>query len=444
MDNKDVKKQENQLNKTNNGCRLLELVEKDVLVKILKSFYHATGLRANIVDTEGKAILHYDKIAGCSNFCKLIWQYQNGYDRCRGAYKRAGNQAAKFGEPYIFRCPAGLVEWATPIIIDGEHLGSIISGEVLMWEPEDFFWIELEEMNKNLGVDMELLKDAARELEVVSGEKVQAAADLLHVTSNYIMKAGWENLRHQKELFRHQALLAEEIKNRKDLEKKLNYQSFNRDELLEKERELVSKVKLGDKTSAQKLLQELLADIFIAGAAEIQIIKARVLELVVILSRAAVEGGADFNEIMNISNEFVQDISKFNELEEIHLGAIRVLQLYTETIEKNAQVKNHQIINKIKRFIMDNYQRNIGLEDIAKSVYLSTYYISHIFKEEQGLTLMEYITKVRLEEAKKLLRNPNYTVNDIASKVGYSDSSYFSKIFRRNEGMTPTQFRRQL
>ena len=67
-----------------------------------------------------------------------------------------------------------------------------------------------------------------------------------------------------------------------------------------------------------------------------------------------------------------------------------------------------------------------------------------IFKESQNMTVMDYVTKVKLDEAKKMLSNPRYKIEEIAMSLGYSDGSYFSKVFRRHEGMTPTQFRQNL
>ncbi|AOY74952.1 PocR ligand-binding domain-containing protein [Clostridium formicaceticum] len=424
---------------------LLQLVDKNVLKKILDAFTKATGLTANIVDTEGKSIFSKEDAQKSCKFCLLIWkmQRQRGLQRCRGAYARAGRQAAIFGEPYIFRCPSGLIEWAAPIIIDGQHLGSIICGQVLMWEPEEFFWIELKQMNKILTDDFDLLFDAAKELKVISGKKVQGAADLLFVTANYIMKAGWENLRHRQEIALQQSLLNEEIQNRKCLEEKLNAQSLSLNYSLEKEKELISKVKLGDLDKAKKIFRVLLADIFIAGAAKLPTIKARVLELGVILSRASVEGGADLNQALEISAEFLQDVNRFNLIEEIDLAAVKALERYLQAVQSNQMTKNHLVIQGIKRFIRNNHDKSLTLEEIAASVYLSPYYVSRIFKENQNMTVMDYVTKVKLEEAKKLLRNPRYQIDEIAERLGYSDASYFSKVFRRNEGMSPTQFRRQ-
>lgn len=433
------------INDSSSRTRLLQLVEKDTLKKLLSAFTKATGLTANIVDIEGRSIFSKEDAQQNCQFCQKIWQLQRekGLYRCKGAYARAGKQAALFGEPYIFRCPAGLIEWAAPIIIDGEHLGSIICGQVLMWEPEDFFWIELKEMNRSLTEDFEPLIEAAKELKVVSGDQVQGAADLLFVTANYIMKAGWENLQHSQELARQQSMLNEEIQNRKALEEKLE-NNLSLDYSLDKERELISKIKLGDVEGATQTFRNLLADIFIIGVGKIPIIKARTLELGVIISRAAVEGGANPEEALGINTEFVQAISSLDSIEEIDLAAVKALEGYLKAIKQNEKTTNRQVIDKIKKYIRKNFNKNLTLDDIAASVYLSPYYIARIFKQAQDMTIMDYVTKVRVEEAKKLLRNPRFQIEEIAEKLGYNDASYFSKVFRRNEGMSPSQFRQQV
>lgn len=429
----------------NKRNRLLELVEKDALKNILKSFTNATGLTANIVDIEGRSIFSKDDAQQNCEFCQLIWQYQKqkSMHRCSAAYARAGRQAAMFGEPYIFRCPAGLVEWAAPIVIDGEHLGSIICGQVLMWEPEDFFWIEVQAMNRNITDDFAPLIEAAKKLKVVSGEKVQASADLLFVAANYIMKSGWESLRQRQEIARQQSLLNEEIQNRKALEKKLNDQNMALTYSLNKERELVSKIKLDDYEEAKRAFRELLADIFIVGAAKLSSVKARTLELLVVVSRGAVDAGAEFEHILEINAEVMQAIALQSTVEEIDMKAINALEKYMQAVHRNNKVKNHQIINKIKEYIRNNCCQNLTLEAIADSVYLSPYYTSRIFKEEQGITIMDYLTKVRIEEAKKYLRNPKYNIDEISEKLGYSDPSYFSKVFKRHVGLSPSQFRQK-
>ncbi|RBP66656.1 AraC family transcriptional regulator [Alkalibaculum bacchi] len=431
--------------KLSKRAQLLDIVDKELLIKILNAFTKATDLTANIVDIQGRSIFSREDAQKSCRFCRIIWEKERekGLKRCKGAYERAGKQAAIFGEPYIFRCPAGLIEWAAPIIINGQHLGTIICGQVLMWEPEEFFWIELRQMNKELTVDFYELIDAAKELKVLTVEKVQGAADLLYVTANNIMKYGYENQKQKQEMALQQSLLNEEIQNRKSLEEKLSIQSISLNYSLEKERDLVSKIKLGDFEGAKNIYQTLLADIFLKGAAKINKIKARVLELGVILSRASVDGGADLNEALDISSTFLKDVGCYETKEEIDLAAIKTFDLFLQAIKNNSNASNRLAIRGIKDYILENYQENLSLEEICDAVFLSPNYASKIFKDDQGMTIMEYVTKVKLEEAKRLLRIPGISVEDIAEKLGYSDPSYFTKVFRRKIGITPTQYRKQ-
>ncbi len=421
--------------KLSKRAQLLDIVDKELLIKILNAFTKATDLTANIVDIEGRSIFSREDAQKNCRFCHIIWGKEREKDlkRCKGAYERAGKQAAIFGEPYIFRCPAGLIEWAAPIIINGQHLGTIICGQVLMWEPEEFFWIELRQMNKELTDDFYELIDAAKELKVLTVEKVQGAADLLYVTANNIMKFGYENQR-----------LNEEIQNRKSLEEKLSIQSISLNYSLEKERDLVSKIKLGSFEEAKNVYQTLLADIFLKGAANINKVKARVLELGVILSRASVDGGADLNEALDLSSTFLKDVGRYETTEEIDLVAIKTFDLFLQAIKRNSNASNSLSIRGIKDYILENYRGNISLEEICDAVFLSPNYASKIFKDDEGMTIMDYVVKVKLEEAKRLLRIPGISVEDIAEKLGYSDPSYFTKVFRRKIGVTPTQYRKQI
>ena len=420
---------------------LMQLADKISMKKILEAFTLATGLTANIVDVYGKSIFSKNDAQKNCSFCQLIWQMQgeSGKRRCEASYARAGRQSAIFGDPYIFRCPAGLVEWAAPIVIEGTHVGTIICGQVLMWEPEEFFWIELEEMNKELTADFSELFQAAKDLKVISAEQVQGSAYLLYVTANYIMQTGWENLRHRNELALQQSRLNEEIQNRKYLEGKLNSQSLSYS--LEKEKELIANIKLGDVEKIKANFQVLLADIFMSSAGKLSVIKARLTELIIILSRAMVESGGNLDRSLELNALFLHEIESNNEIDEINHAATQVFERYLAEIQASNNTGNKSMNQGVKRYIRNNYQKNIILEEIASSVYLSPSYVSREFKKSQNISVMEYVMQVKVEEAKKLLRNPIYQVDEIAKNVGYSDAGYFSKVFRRVEGMSPTKFR---
>ena len=82
----------------------------------------------------------------------------------------------------------------------------------------------------------------------------------------------------------------------------------------------------------------------------------------------------------------------------------------------------------------------IRLEDVAESLKVSPFYLSRTFSSESDFSLIDYLTEARINEAKKLLSDGRYIVADVAMMVGYEDSNYFSKVFKRRTGQSPCKF----
>lgn len=419
---------------------LEKLVGQDLLKKMLCSFSKSTGLKALLVDTRGNTLVSIDQIKDCS-FCKKIKDDSTGARKCQRSYARACTEAAKYGEPYIFRCHAGLIMWAAPIVLN-EYVFSIICGQVLMWEPEDYFLDEIEEMVKGLDLDVSEVKWAAAQLEVMSSDKVQAAADLLFIVANQIMKSGITVLEQRRNITAQQARLAEEIQARKRSEIAMHTIESRAVSInsLDKEHELKSMVRNGEKRAAQQLLENLLVDIIEINSENIDTVKTRVVELVVIISRATVDGGADLSIILQQNALFYLELLKITTTEEICLWCRGMLEKFMNE-DSNRDQKNIQAIQKAAEYIRKNFRNKITIEDIAQVLYLSPCYVSRIFKQGLGCTLMEYLTQVRIDEAKKMLKNPKYNVMQVAEGSGFEDPAYFTRVFKKLEGITPSRFK---
>jgi two-component system response regulator YesN len=99
-------------------------------------------------------------------------------------------------------------------------------------------------------------------------------------------------------------------------------------------------------------------------------------------------------------------------------------------------------IRKAISYINENYGNRISLQDVAHHTCLSPNYLSQLFKQETGKSFLEHLTLFRVAAAKKLLVQSNLTISEIAYKLGYDMPSYFSEVFKRNEGLTPSQYRK--
>lgn len=98
-------------------------------------------------------------------------------------------------------------------------------------------------------------------------------------------------------------------------------------------------------------------------------------------------------------------------------------------------------ISEALNYINDNLKRNISLEEICAHIHVSKYYLCHMFKKTVGMTVFEYILTRRLSIARKYLRSTDFSVSKVSELTGFSSFSYFSKMFRKYEGVTPSQFK---
>ena len=426
---------------------------KDVIKWLLDSYYKATGFKVIFVDKKGKIFLSTTSDGFFCNFCKLIQSSSEGQKRCFKSFSNGMLKSAEYGFPYIFRCHTGIIEWTAPFLYEGELLGSFISGGVLMRNPDSSFLKEIKKVDKNLGLEESQLEEILKRTKIVSEKKVKAAADILHIMANYLTKMELTDIKLRQEKYIQQARISEEIQKikRKELallgkeEKNENsFISVSSLYPLETERELLRRVRLGDKEGAKEVLNEILGKILFKNAGQIELIRARILELAVVLSRAAVEGTADLEMILGLNFEYIQELGKIKSIEELCIWVVKVLDRFTESVYENRNIKNVDIIRKTREFIRANYKKKIKLIDISKAIYLSPYYLSHIFKKETGSTLLEYLTKVRIEEAKYLLENTQWNTTQIAFEVGCSDQSYFCKVFKKSEAISPSDYRKRM
>ena len=99
------------------------------------------------------------------------------------------------------------------------------------------------------------------------------------------------------------------------------------------------------------------------------------------------------------------------------------------------------VADNIREFIEKHYKEDISLQDLAGSMNYSDAYFCKIFKQCFNKSFLVYLTEYRVEKAKKLLADVSINIKDVSTEVGYRDSNYFARVFKRNAGVTPTEYR---
>ena len=117
----------------------------------------------------------------------------------------------------------------------------------------------------------------------------------------------------------------------------------------------------------------------------------------------------------------------------------------TSSYEKASRLKRqdeNRPIRLVKKYVEEHFGEPLTLEEVSQIADLSPTYLSTLFKKDTGITFLEYLSKVRMDMAKKLLKETNDTVADICGKVGYSDVRYFTKSFTKYAGLKPKEYRK--
>lgn len=161
--------------------------------------------------------------------------------------------------------------------------------------------------------------------------------------------------------------------------------------------------------------------------------------------KAAEQGGASLVEIHEITQRAVQKISSSRDaMEQARYSDAMVLEL-TEAVRRNKQnlLGYSKPIRRVIQHIQLNYSQEMSLSMLADIAGISESYLIRLFKKEAGSSVFQYIAFLRCRHAAEMLENQDIPVQEISSYVGYEDNNYFVKVFRKQYGMTPTEYRSQ-
>ncbi len=167
----------------------------------------------------------------------------------------------------------------------------------------------------------------------------------------------------------------------------------------------------------------------------------KVLEFVLWAEKIAYEKGGRTYSFFERKNYL--DSVTGQDIDEAQLKAwfLHKLENACSNVLHNHDDKSLSLIEQAKEYIQSNYQKDISLADVSREVNISPYYFSKVFKEETGENFIEYLTSVRINQAKALLNRPELSMKEICALSGYSDPNYFSRLFKKNVGLTPTEYK---
>ena len=141
-------------------------------------------------------------------------------------------------------------------------------------------------------------------------------------------------------------------------------------------------------------------------------------------------------------NDIISDLAGCKNIEDIKNKLRKDLVQDLKDCSKIIDKQNSAPIRIAKKYISENYDKTISLNEIAQVVNMNPVYFSNLFKKETGQNYSDYIINYRMNIAKELLKNIKYNVSQVSHMVGYQDAKYFSKLFKKQIGINPKEFRK--
>ena len=370
----------------------------------------------------------------------------SAFPNCKSLHVASGEQSQRFGGTYIYSCRAGLIFITSPIITTtGAEAPISHTHELHYVTAGPFLSLGNDECVAEICDKLCLSANDSRVVAFIETmsytppDRITHIANMLFVLGNHLSGNEYNSVLVKGEQAGQQQQINEYIQQIKAqlVSESQGYINYPYD----KEKMLFHAIVTGNLMDARSYLNEILGHIFFSSANNLETIKVRAMELAVMISRAALDSGADANKIFVLNMQFITEFFSLSTIEDVCYSLNVILKKFSSETFDLANVKHVDLLSKAVSYIKTHYMHKVTLEEVAAHVYLSPSYFSKIFKEEMKCHFNTYLNSIRIEKSKVLLVAENIGIIDVAELVGYFDQSYFNKVFKKHTGVTPKKFK---
>ncbi len=421
--------------RSNPTSNMNQLYDEESLQNIhyhMRLFTKVTELNCMLINDQGEVIATQGDSV---DFCTIFQDATKNENPCQQAHLYASKQSEALGEPYIFFCPGGLGMITMALVNNDTFAGAILVGPIHINTPDSFTITNLIKSYSIEERQTQEIETAYRLIPLIHPGRTKYILELLGIFVKDILGEASSKLEKNKKIYQEQRVISEHIHTIKEQGKKLYP--------IELERTLITKIKQGDSKSGRAILNEILGYILFKYRGNVERVKSMLIELLVVMSRAAVDAGAQYEMILEANAKFYSEAFTKVNTEELCVLLTENLEILTDLIF-HITPENREYVGFIKKateYIGEHYAESISLEDVANHVHISPPYLSRLFPKITKIKYADYVNMVRVEESKKLLRS-NYSLADIAQQVGFSDQSYYTKVFKKYNNISPGRFRK--
>ncbi|WHY66592.1 helix-turn-helix domain-containing protein [Neobacillus sp. SuZ13] len=209
----------------------------------------------------------------------------------------------------------------------------------------------------------------------------------------------------------------------------------------EEKAELLALVKIGDIEGIILNLKQLMEKLAVASHFNEDIFKTEVVSIVLLLSKRVIDSGANAITIHSNNTNFIQNLYHIIRYDKCVKQVCEYAVWLTEQSENTNRNEVTPLIQQAIRYIKENHQKSISLNEVAQYCCLSRHHFSHLFKKEVGSSLIDYLNRMRIDMSLSYLEMTDLPISEIAARIGFDDANYFSRMFKKYMEFSPSDYR---
>lgn len=407
----------------------------------LKEYSLITGIGIRVVDAYGKTSFATDEYLKSREALSILADFLLVGDQIQNVTMKSLNRSIEYGGLYAFLDPRGLTFITSPIAKGESGNNFVIGGPVILVDVDDYLDYEVFPNVVNTEISFDEVREKVASIPVYNPIYVSAFSDLLFMNTTFLSGG------KQPQMYPASNTLLDTEQDKKSKEnsvlQRLNVRQYMYDNKhnVDEQYQLLRTLENQEEQQAKVLLNEIIEQILFHSRNNMDSIKSRVSELIMKMTHSAQQNGADVKTIAQVRNRAFMELEELVGLDEIVVWLNQLFDLFSSHTYRNPNSKHAEIISKSLSFMMDHYNEKITLNDVARHVSFSPTYLCTLFKTEMGQSFKGCLNRIRIEKSKELMTRNGFSIADICYEVGYADQSYFARVFKQYEGITPYHYR---
>ncbi|MDX2112029.1 MAG: helix-turn-helix domain-containing protein [Verrucomicrobiota bacterium] len=321
-------------------------------------------------------------------------------------------ESLRWGEVCVLPCPCDRASWAVPVVLNNRLLGALVVRGV-----------KLERRGDSPGsLDKKILEGC---------NKLLLLATRYNLTNTALMELNRQTAANER-------VKAEAIHAWKQ-----RFVDDMRALYLREEPELLAAIRRGERPAARGVINRVLVAIYSLGQDRVDLLKSYVLELVVMMGRAAVQGGATPELVFGLRFRSLAELDQITEVDEVGRWLTNMLEHLLDALGSHQKFPNTVQLGRALTHMEEHLADNLCREDAARVAGMSPSHFTRLLSEHTGHSFAEMLTLMRINRARERLLHSEEEISSIALSCGFADQSYFTRVFHKVTGQTPGDFRRQ-